>query len=894
MSIRTRIIIALLGTSLLAIALIGAQGFQMGFNTLERLSFDALTSIREAKRRQIEMMFHRARIEVRTLAASPGLSQILMQQNYEGYVLDFWQGIHKTLERENVYLFDRDGTLVLSASHRDIPSLDEASTSIYAEAFRRAMMSNKGDVSFVDFRHTHGEDEAPVAMMSSPIVFAGETLGAVVVQLSLQDINSVMTGDGQWERDGLGRTGETYIVGFDGLMRSDSRFMDELGADMKGHGTSILHQSVSSQAFEQALKGETGTAINLNYLGVSSNASFIPLNIEGVKWVLIAEISRDEALEPVFYFADFMALSAGIAMLVLAFIAFGISGTITKPLRILINGAREYRRGRFQSRIEGMRGKEMVELGDAFNSMADGLTSLLAEREKQLAIAKEASQMKSTFVANMSHELRTPLNAILGITEMVLEEARENGNEQFVEPLFRVSRAGEHLLGIINDILDISKIEAGKIELHPEEVAIARVVEDLEAQCLSLAEKNDNTFTSEVAEDVKFIRTDVMRLRQILLNIFANAFKFTKNGDVSLKVLLVDDGNGALMVRFDITDTGIGMTSEQMKRVFGEFSQADVTTTKEFGGTGLGMTISKKLAELMNGSIQVESNKDVGTCFSLLLPLDIMEGEQKKSAKPHDFTSHVELADVKGFVLVVDDEPTAREVIGNILLHSGYEVKLASNAAGAMELARDERCSAIVLDIGMPGVSGWDVLAALKSDPATEKKPVIMCSMYDEKNKGYALGAAEFISKPVRKDELLQAIHRHLGDRVRANVLVVDDNDDVRAMFHSALMKAGHRVREATNGIEALQQMETNLPDLVILDLMMPVMDGFEFLDRIDKTKAFQSVPIIVATSIDLTTEQIERIRRSAFNIIERGGKELSSYAGQIVHAVAKATQKTE
>ena len=527
--------------------------------------------------------------------------------------------------------------------------------------------------------------------------------------------------------------------------------------------------------------------------------------------------------------------------------------------------------------------EQLMELNrDLDSRVQDRTTKLMKameEAEEARVKAEDANGSKSEFLANMSHELRTPLNAIIGYSEMLEEEAADSGEEDFVPDLQKIQGAGKHLLGLINSVLDLSKIEAGRMELFLEDFSVREMVEDISGTIVPVAHKNNNHLSIFCPHDIGDLRTDQTKLRQSLFNLLSNACKFTESGDITLTVEQIPTVDSAIYdgswIRFVVSDTGIGMKEDQIEKIFDAFTQADASTTRKYGGTGLGLAITKQFINMMGGDITVESAHGQGTTFSLVLPQSVQASTPKgkpifapppiSNNEPTSATFPSANSTSTPTVLVIDDDDDAREILRRSLTEAGYNVVCAASGEQGLALAGELLPDAITLDVMMPQMDGWSVLRQLKEMPVVSEIPVILLSIVDDRPMGHSLGAADYLTKPIDRSRLLSVLETHLSGQVSPTILVVEDDVNAREIMGRFLQRQDWTVELASNGREALQYLDENLPDLIVLDLMMPEMDGFAFIQVLRQNSEWQKIPIVVLTAKALTAsdqQQLEGVAR--------------------------------
>jgi signal transduction histidine kinase/CheY-like chemotaxis protein len=622
-------------------------------------------------------------------------------------------------------------------------------------------------------------------------------------------------------------------------------------------------------------------------------------------------------------------LIAFAAIVVIATVIFGVLVIINfaRPMTVLVEATNQVSAGRLDHRVPVMTTwfrDEITDLSQNFNTMTGRLqdsyanleqkvqertADLIKERNKldqalhELEIVRdqalEANRAKSTFLANMSHELRTPLNAIIGYSEMLEEEAEDFGTMEIIPDLKKINTAGRHLLSLINDILDFSKIEAGKMELHLETFNIADLVSDVAVTVSPTIERNGSVFERRGVENPGVMHADVTKVRQMLVNLLGNAAKFTQNGTVTLTF------NREMMgekewVSFQVSDTGIGIAPEQLKRLFTEFSQADTSTTRKYGGTGLGLVISRRFCQMMGGDITVQSEAGKGSTFTIRLPANVVDRrqttEEMRVLIPDQSAQDMERSETEYTVLIIDDDLTVRDLIGRSLAREGYRVATAASGSEGIELAKRLHPDVITLDVLMPMMDGWSVLSTLKADAELASIPVIVTTIVEHQQAGFALGVSDYLMKPINREVLLKLVKKYQAEKQAVGnvggirrILIVEDDPPTREMIYRTLEKDGWKLAEAENGRIALQRVSETIPNLILLDLMMPEMDGFQFLSELRKNEQWRGIPVIVVTAKELTPAERQQLNAQVEQILQKGSYERDKLLEEVRELVKRS-----
>ena len=607
-------------------------------------------------------------------------------------------------------------------------------------------------------------------------------------------------------------------------------------------------------------------------------------NIAGTHWSLVLEHKESDVFDKI---REFFLISLAVSMLILLIcilFAFRYIRFLLSPFDKLYEGVEAIAHGNLNYRIDINTGDEIQQFADAFNRMSLSLEEQVNDRtrtleelqkkKKELEVSnlqlKEASRLRSEFLANMSHELRTPMNTIIGYTSIILDGIYGELSPKQENSLRKIFQNARSLSHLIDDVLDLSKIDSGKMPVFKERFIISAVVQELLTNYQDRLDEKKLEIKLDFKDDVE-IETDRSKVKQVLDHLLSNAIKFTQEGSITFSSEITSARD---YLKVNIADTGIGIEPESLERIFDEFRQLDGSFTREFGGTGLGLSIVKKILNIIDSKITVKSKVGEGSVFSIYIPM-IQEKESPvgfiASERPREHDTS-ELEDVtKKLILVIDDDPDVVEMMRDIVRKTDYRVVGATSGKEGIELAKKMRPYLITTDIFMPDISGWEIIKELKSNPITLDIPIFVISISDEKAKGYSMGISEYFVKPIERDLFLKRLA--VLSRLRAKkILIVDDDYSFLENFFRIVREHGFQIVSCDNGKEGLEKIKVEKPDVLILDIMMPKFSGFDFINAMEKEGINSDLPVIVMSAKELTRKEHEELSKKVFSIVRKSG----------------------
>jgi len=629
----------------------------------------------------------------------------------------------------------------------------------------------------------------------------------------------------------------------------------------------------AAPAMAEALNGRSGFMRSEDYQGQDLLAAYEPLEHGG--WGVVARIAASEAYGPIAGLRTILLLLSATIMTGGVCASFLIARRFAHPIHQLAEASADVAAGQLGLLVPVTAQDEMGTLQSAFNTMSErvrdsyeSLEQRVRHRTEQLKVANEelaeetrraeaANRAKSEFLASMSHELRTPLNAIIGFSELLLDEPNDDyGPATRAAYVQSIHDSGRHLLALINDILDLSKVEAGRMDLRAERVQLADVVQHVMSTIEPLALGKHLALMADVSEASEII-ADEGKVRQILYNLVSNAIKFTPDGG-RIRVYIKQAMDVATIT---VEDTGVGIASEDQERIFNEFQQLDAGPGRQYAGTGLGLALTKRFVELHGGRVWVESTAGQGSRFSFTLPVG--SGDSLFIADNNTVSMSSELplpVQPRGLVLVVEDDPRSANLVAVYLGRGGYRTEIAMNGREALEKAQALHPVAITLDVMLPELDGWEVLRELKQRETTRDIPVLIVTVVDNEQLGYALGAADYLVKPIDRRALLTRLERltttESASQGRPRVLVIDDTPSAVKMMETTLGQAGFPTLTAMGGADGIALAKRERPDIILLDLIMPDVSGFDVVQALKSDPETRPIPILVLTAKELTDSE--------------------------------------
>lgn len=745
------------------------------------------------------------------------------------------------------------------------------------EYFQNAM---KGEETVTGFYRPR-QGAFPVMSITEPIFVDGKPQYAYTGYISATRFTEIM------EQLDLGAFGHAYLVDADGVLLNNSPLIDEFF-----NAGGIKDQSnykVSSKAVEEVLKKKTGSGIYSDFMGEKVIGSYQWL--DKLQAGLVVEFRNDVVMKS---FNEMYGFVFYIAVLVVIFamvLAYYLSRRVILPINLLIGAAESITAHNYKAPLTVRTDSELDTLVSHFNDMQQAIQvreSELKKANEELRVQRleaiEANRLKSQFLANMSHELRTPLNSIIGFTTRVMKKTADILPEVQQENLKIVREEAQHLLELINSLLDYSKMEAGKMEVHAESFNLADVIAEVRNMVKPMLEGKQLQYEEELCDPGNIpVFSDRIKVKQILINLVSNAFKYSEKGTVRLSVYREES-----RYHIQVADEGVGIAQEDIDRIFDEFRQVDGTYTRKVGGTGLGLSITKRFVEMLGGTIQVESTLNEGSCFHVFLPNKVSLQEEMECVNRQIAISGK--TQVK--VVCVDDDPNVQRLYKQYLSDEDFQLVGLDGTGDVLASILEEMPDIVLLDIMLPNRDGWEILGDLKSRPETRKIPVIMISVLSEKNLAYRMMADEYLIKPIGQEELVEALVKTMEKREGIDVLIADDDENYLNLMGQLLRDEGIHYRTARDGNIALEQIGIRKPDVLILDIMMPNRDGFSVMEEIRRMDGCQDLPIIVVTAKSLSKkEKAELISRSSA-VIEKSGTHMEKVLDILSNRIRERMKK--
>lgn len=864
MKIRTKLIIILITTSLIPILISNSIFFFYGREDSSREVINHLKSVASIQRARIFGIYEQNLERLSSVASRTQMRISLDKFNRDGKSVHqkkmnriIADAMESMPEFKAIHIYALDGTVVASTSAHAI-----AANSINNRVFKAGLMENQAKI------FAHANNRELVVYLSGPLLLKGKRLGVLVIESNAGNILASVS-----DYTGLGETGETILATQNG--QDDAVYLMPTRFDQNAALNLTISKNQQNIPVNYAVRGQEQTFSDVvDYRNIPILA--VTRFVENSGWGIVVKIDKSEAFAHLVKKRNILAIILITVSMLVVIVSFLMARHITRPIVHLANASKRVADGETNQQVSVTSKDEIGMLADAFNHMLQArernVQELLDTREQEQASARSA-QLKSEFLANMSHELRTPMNSIIGFTGRVIKKASDKLEPRQLENLRTVERNAHHLLDLINGLLDLSKIEAGKMEAHVESFEIAALVNEVFNLTRSMLDDKSIELKTDLPAEVLEMKTDYTKLKQILINLVSNAIKFTNQGSITIAVeCLSSEHVHDSRVAIRVIDTGVGMDDNSLRYIFDAFHQVDGSMSRQAGGTGLGLAIVRSFTELLQGAITVESEEGVGTRFELVIPIELnqREGEIEPLRRP-------DLEKYEGeryTILCIDDDPEALELLREYLTDEGYRLVSARSGEEGLALAKEIIPFAITLDIQMPSRDGWSVLSDLKDCEKTRDIPVFVISGMDNRKLAYQLGAIDYMQKPFNPDHLIEGIYDLALGQIKS-ALLVDDDPAVRELMRQILGDTDITCEFAVDGIDALSKLESmadDLPEIIMLDLMMPGMDGFELLEKIHENPAWSAIPIIVITAKSLGEKEHDYLLSHVTSILHKEG----------------------
>jgi signal transduction histidine kinase/DNA-binding response OmpR family regulator len=769
---------------------------------------------------------------------------------------------------DDIFIMDSRGTII-NSKNNDTNNFKGSELPFFKDSIRGQSiitgLFSKQDTQFL--------------MISEPIYYQNRPSYLLVGVINLESLALII------EKLDFGTLGHAYLINRDGKLLTRVAVFDYYRFRIHKKENFTL---ANSFAVQQILRKKNGKAIYRDFSGRKVLGSFEWM--ESLQAGLIVELSDYKVMQPLYLLLRVIAFLAIAVGLLGLFMAYIVSRKTTSHLHELVNAASNIANQDYRQPLTLVTNTELDILIDQFNQMQTAIRTrernlqeknleLKAERSQAL----EATKMKSQFLANMSHELRTPLNSIIGFTGRVIKKCGNILPPVQLENLEIVKSEAQNLMELINDLLDLSKIEAGRMEVNVEEFDLAEIIREAEHIIQPLQESKQIGYVRNLFQNTRIpITSDRVKVKQILINLLSNAFKYSEKGTVTLSVEKINDG-----YRIAIQDEGIGIAADNIRSIFDEFRQIDGSYTRKVGGTGLGLSITKNFVQMLQGRIQVASVLGVGSTFTVELPMGV-PGSAATVEQPVSFgIQPFNPFTIK--VVCIDDDPNVCMLYKQYLEEVGFEVITFNNGENVVERIAAAKADIVLLDIMIPHKDGWEILAELKNNNKTRIIPVIMISVLSEKNLAYDMQADEYLIKPVTQTELTSTIDRVISSNKYPEVLVADDDENYLKLISQILVDESISFRLARDGEQTLQMIAERKPDLLLLDIMMPNKDGLAVLDEVQKNYGAQ-IAIVLVTSKVLTQNEIRGLKNKVSQFIEKSG----SHVEKIMNVISRIIKEKE